>query len=244
MPWTRKRTSPSFRASSSKTRMNSSPIDLALLLGLGRRPRAGRGSAPARVDVDERDVEVAAEGLDHLLGLVLAQQAVVDEDARELVADRLVHEQRRDGGVDAAREAADHALRADLRADPLDLLLDHGGRRPRRAARRRRRRGSSSGPPARAACGRPRGGTGRRRAAAPASSKAAIGVDGDDGDDAAPVGRRDDGVAVAHPARSALPADPANSAAALGRERRSCRTRRRRCARRAPPSSSAISCMP
>ena len=71
------------------------------------------------------------ERLDHLLGLVLAQQPVVDEDARELVADRLVHEQRGDGGVDPAREPADHPLAADLRADALDLLLDDGGRRPR-----------------------------------------------------------------------------------------------------------------
>ena len=75
-------------------------------------------------------MEVAAEGLDDLLRLVLAQQAVVDEDARELVADGLVHEQRGDGGVDAAGERAEDALAADLGADPLDLLLDHRGGRP------------------------------------------------------------------------------------------------------------------
>ena len=56
---------------------------------------------------------------------------MVDEDAGELVADRLVDEQRRDRRVDAARERAEHALAADLGADPLDLLLDHRGRRPR-----------------------------------------------------------------------------------------------------------------
>src|SRR5581483_1328159 len=49
-----------------------------------------------RLNVDEGDVEVAPEGLDDLLGLVLPEQPVVDEDARELVADGLVHEQRRD----------------------------------------------------------------------------------------------------------------------------------------------------
>ena len=80
----------------------------------------------------ERHVEVVAEGLDDLGGLVLAQQAVVDEDARQLVADRLVDEERGDRGVDAAGERAEHALVPDLRADPLDLLLDHRGRRPRR----------------------------------------------------------------------------------------------------------------
>ena len=77
-------------------------------------------------------MEVAAEGLDDLLGLVLAQQAVVDEDARELVADRLVHEQRGDRGVDAARERAEDALGADRGADARDLLLDDRRGRPRR----------------------------------------------------------------------------------------------------------------
>ena len=85
-----------------------------------------------RAHVHERHVEVAAEGLDDLLRLVLAHEAVVDEHARQLVADRLVDEQRGDGGVDAAGEAADDALRADLGPDPLDLLLDHRGRRPAR----------------------------------------------------------------------------------------------------------------
>ena len=111
--------------------MNSSPIDLPLLLRVvdALEPRE---EPLLRVDVHERHVEVAAERLDHLLGLVLAQQAVVDEDARELVADRLVHEQRGDRRVDAAGQRAEHALAADLRADPLDLLLDHRGRRPGR----------------------------------------------------------------------------------------------------------------
>ena len=77
-------------------------------------------------------MEVAAKGLDDLLRLVGAHQPVVDEHAGQLVADRLVDEQRRHGRVDATREPADDALRADLGPDPLDLLLDHGGGRPRR----------------------------------------------------------------------------------------------------------------
>jgi hypothetical protein len=52
--------------------------------------------------VDERDAEVALERLDDLSGLVLAQQAVVDEHAGQLITDRLVDEQRRDGRVDPA----------------------------------------------------------------------------------------------------------------------------------------------
>ena len=77
------------------------------------------------VDVDERDPELLAEGVDDLLGLVLAQQAVVDEHAGELVADRAVDERRGGRRVDAAGEPADHAAVADLGADALDLLVDH-----------------------------------------------------------------------------------------------------------------------
>ena len=122
---------PSLAASSSKTRMNSSPM----------RRRFSSGSVDALeprekpllgVDVDEGHVEVPAERLHHLRSLVLAQEAVVDEDARELVPDRLVHEQRGHGRVDAARQRAEDALAADLGANPLHLLLDNRGRRPGR----------------------------------------------------------------------------------------------------------------
>ena len=164
-------------------------------------PGEPREEALLRLDVDERHVEVAAEGLDDLLGLVLAQQAVVDEDAGELVADRLVHEQRGDRRVDAARERAEDALAS----RPARGSARPAPRSPRRAsrpaARRRRRRGSSSAAPGRAACARPRGGTGRRRGARSASSKAATGVAGEPATTRAPVGRRDDRVAVAHPDR-------------------------------------------
>ena len=73
--------------------------------------------AVGRVDVDQRDVVVAAEHRHHLLRLVLPHQAVVDEDAGQLLADRLVDQHRGDGGIDAARQAADDAALADLRAD-------------------------------------------------------------------------------------------------------------------------------
>ena len=86
--------------------------------------------------VHERHAETVAERVHHLRRLVLAQQAVVDEDAGELVADRLVYEQRRDGAVDAARQRAEDPVASDARADPLDLLLDHRGRRPRRRSAR------------------------------------------------------------------------------------------------------------
>ena len=105
--------------------------DAPLLLGLGHAGQLGEEPV-GRVDVDERHVEVLLERLDHLLGLVLPQEAVVDEHARELVADGAVDEQRRHRRVDAARERADDVLVADLLADQLDLLLDELERRPGR----------------------------------------------------------------------------------------------------------------
>ncbi len=60
----------------------------------------------------------------------------VDEHARELVADRLVHERGRDRGVDAARQPADHPLGADLGADLGDGVLDDRDVRPRGPAAR------------------------------------------------------------------------------------------------------------
>ena len=122
--------SPSFFASSSKTRMNSSPTILRFSSGIGD-AREPREEALLRLHVDERHLEVPAERLHDLLGLVLAQEPVVDEDARQLIPNGLVHEQRRDRGVDATRERAQHPLGADRRTDALDLLLDDRGRSPR-----------------------------------------------------------------------------------------------------------------
>ena len=83
-------------ASSSKTRMNSSPMMRRFSSGSvdALEPRE---EAVGGVDVHERDVEVPLEGLDDLRRLVLPHQPVVDEDAGQLVADRLVDEQRGDG---------------------------------------------------------------------------------------------------------------------------------------------------
>ena len=82
------------------------------------------------VDVHERDVVAVAEQRDDLLGLAEPQQAVVDEHAGELLADRLVDQHRGDRGIDAAGQAADHPALADLRADLLDRLVLEGAHGP------------------------------------------------------------------------------------------------------------------
>ncbi len=80
--------------------------------------------------VDEVQPEVVAEGRLDLGALVVTHQPVVDEHARELVADGLVHERGRDRAVDAAREPAQDGPVADLLADALDELLDDVVRGP------------------------------------------------------------------------------------------------------------------
>ena len=145
MPWTRNFASPILAASSSKTRMNSAPIALRLASG-SRQALQPREEALLRVDGHQRHVELVAERGDDLLALVLAHHPVVDEHARELIADRLVDQQRGDGRVDAAREPADDLAVADLGADRRDLLVDDVRRAPGARAAADVRRGTSSGP--------------------------------------------------------------------------------------------------
>ena len=84
--------------------MNCSPMILRFCSGSVTPCSAARNRSAAST-WQQRHLEVVVERLDDLLGLVLAQHAVVDEDAGEPVADRAVHEQRGHGRVDAAREA-------------------------------------------------------------------------------------------------------------------------------------------
>jgi len=63
---------------------------------------------------------MVAEGRDNLLTLVLSQQAVIDEDADKLAANRLVNERCGNGGIDAAAQAAYHCGAAHLPPDGLD----------------------------------------------------------------------------------------------------------------------------
>ena len=90
--------------------MNSVPMILRLASG-SLTPCELVEEAVLGLDGHERDLERVAERRDDLVALVLAHQAVVDEDAGQLVADRLVDEQRRHARVDAAGEPADDLAR-------------------------------------------------------------------------------------------------------------------------------------
>ena len=57
---------------------------------------------------------------------------MVDENARQLVADGLLHDRRRNGGIDATGKATDHPLVANLLTNQGDLVVDDIGVRPGR----------------------------------------------------------------------------------------------------------------
>ena len=164
VPWTRNSASTSPPVCSSKTRMNSSPIALRLASGSVTPARRAKKRSPASTWISSMPI-VAAERLGDLLALALAHQPGVDVDARQLVADRPVHERRGDRRVDAAGQRADRPAVADLGADAGDLLVDDRRHRPRRRAARPARGGTGAARPCRTASGRPRGGTARRRSA-------------------------------------------------------------------------------
>ena len=97
-----------------------------------------REEALPRVDHHEAHPQVGLEGLAQQLRFLLAHEPVVHVDAREPVADRAVHQRRRDRRVHAPRQGADDlAVRARHRGmgvhplpDARDRGLDEVRRRP------------------------------------------------------------------------------------------------------------------
>ena len=73
---------------------------------------------------------MVAEGGFDGLAFVFSEEAVVDEDAFELVADGFVEERGEDGGIDAAGEAADDGVGTDLFADGVEGVVDDVGHLP------------------------------------------------------------------------------------------------------------------
>ena len=103
--------------------------DLALLFRIVRALQM-RQKGFRRIDVNDLDAEVAREGLHHLLRLVQPQQAVVDEHAGELIADRPMDERRRNRRIHAARQAENDFLVTDLLADAGDRFANVVGHVP------------------------------------------------------------------------------------------------------------------
>jgi hypothetical protein len=98
--------------------------DLALLLRI-RDMSELREEDVGRIDEMHRQLELLVT-LDDLRRLIQAQQPVVDEDALQLIADRAVNQCRRHGGVDAARQTADHTTGAHPLANATDGFVDEG----------------------------------------------------------------------------------------------------------------------
>ena len=75
-------------------------------------------------------MKIFAENALHHFFLVRAQQTVVDENAGELIADRLVQKRRHDRRIDAAAQAEHDFLVAHLLPDARAGFLDERAHRP------------------------------------------------------------------------------------------------------------------
>ena len=103
--------------------------DLPLGLRI-RHPRQLGEEDVLAIQPDQRDVEVPLERLHHLVGFTGAKESRIDEDAGQVLPDRLVDQQRGHGRVDPARQPADGPALSDLQPDAFDRPLDHVGRSP------------------------------------------------------------------------------------------------------------------
>ena len=91
--------------------------DVALLLGIGHAGSRSLSVALLGMHVHEVDVELLGEDFLDLLGLALAQKAMIHEDARKLLADGAGAQSCDHGGVDAAGQTQDDAGIANLLAE-------------------------------------------------------------------------------------------------------------------------------
>src|SRR5262245_17665480 len=78
----------------------------------------------------EVDLKILAEDALHDIGFVFAQEPIVDEDAGELVPNRLVQQSRCDRRIDAATQAEYDLFVAHLLPHPLAGFVDEGSHRP------------------------------------------------------------------------------------------------------------------
>ncbi len=104
-------------ASSSKTAMNSLPMILRLVSGIGHAGELGEETFGG-IDRHQVQAKIVAQSLLHFFEFILAQHAVVDEHASEArpalaVAHGAIHQSGGHGRIDAAGERADGASLAD-----------------------------------------------------------------------------------------------------------------------------------
>ncbi len=113
--------------------MNLLPMRLRLIFRIFDAAQA-REKLFAGIDVAKARAESFDEQTANLLGFVLAQQAVVDENTDQPIFDRAMNQRRRHRRIDAAAERAEHAASADLVADLFDRSFDEMLHRPVRPA--------------------------------------------------------------------------------------------------------------
>ena len=123
MPWASHLAAVSLEASSWKISTKTAADDLALLFRIGDTGEFVHEAVDG-IDDDELEAHVLFERFTDLFALVLAKEAVVDEDAGELLADGAVDERGGHGGVDAAGEAENDFFVTDLLADLRDGFGD------------------------------------------------------------------------------------------------------------------------
>ena len=145
--------------------MNVAPMILRFCSGSVTSVRRSRNRSVASTNSSVQPEP--REARPHLLGLVQPEQAVVHEDARQPIAERLVQEHRGDRRVDAAGQPADDLAVADLcRGCARRSRRRTTSSSSRRCSRRRRTR-SCGGSPCPCRCARPRDGTAGRRVVGP-----------------------------------------------------------------------------
>src|SRR5258708_19197500 len=107
--------------------------DLAFLLGVDHTREACQETL-VRIDHDEWNMQVTAEGSDDLLAFTGPQAAGIDKDAGKLITYGAMHEPRHHRRIHAARESTDNTVLAGTLADLRDRVLYHGTGSPGRFA--------------------------------------------------------------------------------------------------------------
>ena len=128
VPCARKSNEPSFFASSSNTSMKVAPMILRFCSG-STTPASLVRNRSAGIGEHQRKRE-PFESRPDLIGLVLAHHPVVDEDAREAIADCTMDQHRGDRGVHSSAEAAHDPSRSDLLANLVSRLFHERRHRP------------------------------------------------------------------------------------------------------------------